>query len=156
MAFEIKDLPEEIRAIKKNLREALPNHAAIFAEVEAEMKQRVATIVREREAGEDVIPTLQYADIEAGKVSPQRIAKIKERGAWSSGRPFPQSRPRRGTTRSPGMWRRMGSPQNLPTLPSTTTSATLSQPSLKSMAFTGHGLRCRLVSPNHSLACAFS
>ena len=49
MAFEIRDLPEEIRAIKKNLREALPNHAAIFAEVEAEMKQCVATIVRELE-----------------------------------------------------------------------------------------------------------
>jgi len=94
MAFEIKDLPEEIRAIKKNLREALPNHAAIFAEVEAEMKQRVATIVQERDAGEDVIPTLQYADIEAGKVSPERIAKIKERGACVIRQTFPAEQAR--------------------------------------------------------------
>jgi hypothetical protein len=81
MAFEIQDLPGEIRAIKETLRKALPNYVSIFTEVETEMRRRVDTIVREREAGQEVIPALQYTDIEAGNVSPDSIAKIKERGA---------------------------------------------------------------------------
>jgi hypothetical protein len=81
MAFEITNLPEAVRTTKKLLREALPNHAEVFREVEAEMRRRVDTIVTEREAGEAVVPIVQYSDIEAGTVPAKLTAKIKERGS---------------------------------------------------------------------------
>jgi hypothetical protein len=81
MSLEIADLPESIRSAKKLLREALPNYAQVFHDVEAEMRRSVDAIVKEREAGGDVIPTVQYADVKSGTVSRDMIAKIKDRGA---------------------------------------------------------------------------
>jgi hypothetical protein len=81
MAFVIGNLPEEIRSSKKALREALPNRAGIFLQVEAEMRQRVNIIVKEREAGQEVIPIVHYSDIEAGAVPAELIARIRDRGA---------------------------------------------------------------------------
>jgi hypothetical protein len=81
MSLEIADLSESIRSAKKLLREALPNYAEVFRDVEAEMRRSVDAIVKERQAGEDVIPTVQYADVKAGSVSPNMIARIKDRGA---------------------------------------------------------------------------
>ncbi len=51
MEFQINNLPEAIRSTKKLLRQALPNYAATFREVEAEIRRRVDIIVRERESG---------------------------------------------------------------------------------------------------------
>jgi hypothetical protein len=81
MPFEVENLPEAIRSVKKSLRQALPAYAQVFQEVEAEMRRKVADIIKEREAGEPVIPILEYSDIEAGTVAPELVAKIKERGA---------------------------------------------------------------------------
>jgi hypothetical protein len=88
MAFQIDNLPEAIRNTKKALREALPNHADIFREIEAEMRKRVDVIVQEREAGQPVVPIVQYADVEAGTVPAASIAKIRERGACVVRRTF--------------------------------------------------------------------
>jgi Protein of unknown function (DUF1479) len=88
MAFVIENLPEEIRSSKKALREALPDHAEIFRQVEAEMRQRVNTIVKEREAGQEVIPIVHYSDVEAGAVPAELVAKIKDRGACVVRRTF--------------------------------------------------------------------
>ncbi|MFL6427307.1 MAG: DUF1479 domain-containing protein [Acidobacteriaceae bacterium] len=88
MAFEIENLAEAIRSTKALLRKALPNHAEIFREVEAEMRRRVNAIVAEREAGEPVIPIVQYGEIEAGTMPTELIAKIKERGACVIRRTF--------------------------------------------------------------------
>jgi hypothetical protein len=81
MAFVIDNLPEAIRRTKKALRQALPNHAEIFHQVEAEMRRRVDIIVKEREAGQSVIPIVQFSDVKAGAVPADLIAKIKDRGA---------------------------------------------------------------------------
>jgi hypothetical protein len=81
MAFEIEDLPEAIRQVKRDLRAALPNYADIFRDVENEMRCKVAQIVQERDAGEPVIPAVAYSEIAGGGVSPQMTAKIKDRGA---------------------------------------------------------------------------
>lgn len=89
MPFEVEDLPEAIRGVKKMLRQALPNYAEVFGAVESEMRRKVAEIVKEREAGEPVIPILQYSDIEDGTVSPQMVAKIKDRGACVIRNTFP-------------------------------------------------------------------
>lgn len=88
MEFVIENLPQEIRQSKKTLREALPNHAEVFGQVEAEMRRRVNTIVKERETGQEVIPIVQYSDVEAGAVPPELIAKIKDRGACVIRRTF--------------------------------------------------------------------
>jgi Protein of unknown function (DUF1479) len=81
MEFQIDNLPQAIQSTKKLLRKALPDHAEIFRQVEAEMHRRVDVIVSERESGQAVIPIVQYADVASGAVSTQLIAKIKDRGA---------------------------------------------------------------------------
>src|SRR5438309_6036864 len=81
MPFQVENLPEAIREAKKTLRRELPGYANVFKEVESEMRRKVAEIMKEREAGEAVIPVLQYSDIAAGSVSPEMISKIKDRGA---------------------------------------------------------------------------
>jgi len=81
MPLEIEDLPQAIRSVKATLRQALPSYAQAFKEVEAEMRSKVAQIVKEREAGEAVVPIVQYAEIASGAVTPQVTAAIKERGA---------------------------------------------------------------------------
>jgi Gig2-like len=91
MAFVIDNLPEAIRRTKKALRDALPNYSEVFRQVEAEMRQRVNIIVKERESGQPVIPIVQYSDVEAGVVSAELIAKIKDRGACVVRRTFAPS-----------------------------------------------------------------
>ncbi|HET9086511.1 MAG TPA: DUF1479 domain-containing protein [Acidobacteriaceae bacterium] len=81
MSFVIDDLPNSIRNTKKALRQGLPHYAEIFREVEEEMRRRVHALVRERETGQEVIPTVQYGAIESGTVSADQIVNIKERGA---------------------------------------------------------------------------
>jgi hypothetical protein len=91
MAFVIDNLPEAIRRTKKALRDALPNYGEVFRQVEAEMRQRVNIIVKERESGQPVIPIVQYSDVEVGVVSAELIAKIKDRGACVVRRTFAPS-----------------------------------------------------------------
>jgi hypothetical protein len=81
MSLEVKNLPDAIRNVKASLRKALPAYAEVFREVETEMRSKVAQIVREREAGEPVIPIVKYEQIASGAVSPEVISTIKERGA---------------------------------------------------------------------------
>jgi hypothetical protein len=88
MEFVIENLSQEIRQSKKTLRKALPHHAEVFRQVEAEMRRRVNTIVKERETGQEVIPIVQYSDVEAGAVPPELITKIKDRGACVIRRTF--------------------------------------------------------------------
>jgi hypothetical protein len=77
----IENLAESIRSTKKALRAALPNYASVFRELEAEMGRRVEKLVAEREAGQAVVPIVQYSAIAAGTVPAELKAKIKDRGA---------------------------------------------------------------------------
>jgi hypothetical protein len=81
MSFVIENLPQAIRVTKVQLRAALPGYKEVFNQVQAEMRRRAEEIIAEREAGRDVIPIVQYADVESGKVSPELVKKIKARGA---------------------------------------------------------------------------
>ena len=81
MSLVIESLPEAIRNTKQQLRSELTEYKAVFADVEVEMRRRVQEIVSEREAGQDVIPIVDYADVESRKVSQALIDKIKARGA---------------------------------------------------------------------------
>ena len=81
MPFEVENLPEAIRQVKRDLRAALPNYAEVFRDVENDLRRKVAQIVKERDAGDPVIPVVYYSEIAGGGVSPQMTAKIKDRGA---------------------------------------------------------------------------
>jgi hypothetical protein len=81
MKLQVENLPEAIREAKEKLRRELPGYARVFEKVENEMRRNVAEIVKEREAGETVIPVLHYSDIAAGAVTPAMISKIRDRGA---------------------------------------------------------------------------
>ena len=91
MPLHIENLPDAIRTAKTNLRRGLPNYAEVFHEVEREMRQRVADIARDRDAGEAVIPAVEYADIERGSVAPNTVATVKDRGACIIRRVFAMS-----------------------------------------------------------------
>src|SRR6266481_1278903 len=88
MTFVINNLTEAIRSAKNALREALPNHAEVFRQVEADMRRRVNVIVKERETGQPVIPIVSYSEVKAGAVPAELIAKIKDRGACVIRRTF--------------------------------------------------------------------
>jgi hypothetical protein len=81
MSLVIESLPEAIRNTKQQLRSGLPEYKEVFADVEAEMRRRVEEIVSEREAGQDVIPIVDYADVESRRVPTALVDKIKARGA---------------------------------------------------------------------------
>src|SRR3954451_6990692 len=94
MSFEVDNLPEAIRDIKRKLRRDLPAYAEVFQQVESDMRAKVAQIVKERDAGEAVIPVLQYSDIAANSVSPKMISQIKDRGACVIRNTFPPEQAR--------------------------------------------------------------
>jgi len=81
MPLIIENLPEAIRGTKRALREALPNYAQVFREVEGAIAQQVDAIRRERNRGDESIPVFDYASIASGDVDPNTIARIRERGA---------------------------------------------------------------------------
>jgi Protein of unknown function (DUF1479) len=80
MPFEIDNLPEATRSVKRALRKALPNYAEVFEEVAAQMRQKVDAIVQERDAGRPVVPILEYSDVAAETVRPELIEELKSRG----------------------------------------------------------------------------
>ena len=81
MSLQIANVADAIRVTKQELRRTLPHCAEVFRDVEAEVQRKVATIVRERDAGEPVVPIVVHADIERGSVAAATIAAIKDRGA---------------------------------------------------------------------------
>ncbi len=75
-----ESLTELISETKARLREQIGDVAEVFAEVEEAMRREVAEVVRARERGDDVIPVVQYADIEAGTASGALREAIHRRG----------------------------------------------------------------------------
>lgn len=92
MSFIIRDLAASIRAAKAELRAGLPAYKEVFLQVEAEMRRRVDEIVSEREAGREVIPIIQYADVANDRVSAELVANIKSRGACVIRQTFPKAK----------------------------------------------------------------
>ena len=78
------DLPEAVRQIKAALRARIAASGRtaeeVFAVVERQVAAEVAEITAARERGERVWPVIDYADIEAGKVSAEARALLRRRG----------------------------------------------------------------------------
>ncbi|MFI5959082.1 DUF1479 domain-containing protein [Cryptosporangium sp. NPDC051539] len=78
------DLPAATREIKRALRARIAASGRtvedVFAAVEQRIQTEVDAIRAEKARGEQVWPVIDYADIEAGTVSPEAVAKLKRRG----------------------------------------------------------------------------
>lgn len=80
--------PEDVTAATVEIKRALKARIAQsgrtveehFAELEARIARKVEKVKAEREAGEQVWPVIDFADIEAGTVPAELVAKVKERG----------------------------------------------------------------------------
>jgi len=79
-----EDVPAAIGEIKGAIRERIEASGRTVEEVIAEVEEflagEVAEILETRERGEEVWPVIDYADIEAGTVSVDVLAKLKRRG----------------------------------------------------------------------------
>jgi hypothetical protein len=71
------DLPAAIREIKAALRARIQasgrSTEEVFAVVEKRIAARVAALQAEKARGEEVWPVIDYADLEAGTVTPDRL-----------------------------------------------------------------------------------
>ncbi|QJY45343.1 DUF1479 domain-containing protein [Pseudonocardia broussonetiae] len=80
--------PADLRAATREIKAALRARIAasgrtveeVFAVVEARVAARVAEIVAEKARGETVWPVIEYADIEAGTVPAEELARLQRRG----------------------------------------------------------------------------
>jgi hypothetical protein len=78
------DLPAAIREIKTALRARIEASGRtvreVFGVLEARVRARVEEIAADRASGATVWPVIDYADIEAGTVPPEELAKLHRRG----------------------------------------------------------------------------
>lgn len=80
--------PADLRAATREVKAALRARIAasgrtaeeVFTVVEARVAERVAEIVAEKARGETVWPVIEYADIEAGTVPAEELARLQRRG----------------------------------------------------------------------------
>lgn len=79
-----EDLEAATREIKAAIRARIEASGRtvedVFAVVEARIAERVAEVEAAKEQGENVWPVIDYADIEAGTVSPEVIELLRRRG----------------------------------------------------------------------------
>lgn len=86
-----RDIPGEIRAVKRRLREQIGDVQALFDEVSAFITAEIEDIERRKARGEPVWPVIDYADIEAGRVSPDQIHALHRRGCAVINGHFPKA-----------------------------------------------------------------
>lgn len=78
------DIPDAVRLTKEAIRARIAASGRsveeVFAAMEARVAERVAEIQDEKARGETVWPVVEYADIEAGTVPADVMAKVRRRG----------------------------------------------------------------------------
>jgi hypothetical protein len=78
------DLGAATREIKAALRARIEASGRtvdeVFAVIEDRVRVKVTEIVESKRRGETIWPVIEYADIENGTVSPQELAKLRDRG----------------------------------------------------------------------------
>ncbi|MCI9889989.1 DUF1479 domain-containing protein [Micrococcales bacterium 31B] len=84
------DVAAATREIKAAMRERIGDVKALFADIEAFITAEVEDIEATKARGESVWPIIDYADIEAGTVTPETLAYIKRRGCAVIRGQFPE------------------------------------------------------------------
>ncbi|CCJ76211.1 FIG00554685: hypothetical protein [Cronobacter muytjensii 530] len=145
MTLQITDIPAAIREMKQQLRQALPNYQAVFAELEADIQRQIATIQSETARGENPVPQIQADDILNSRVSEAQKARIRERGCCVIKGVFPESQARlkkkKKTRKWAITWSATISLKNSKMRQKTTISARLPTVSRKFTAFIGRSRR---------------
>ena len=75
-----QDIPAEIRTLKRQLRERIGDVQALFNSVSDFIEAEIEDIEARKARREPVWPIIDYADIEAGRVSPEQIKALHRRG----------------------------------------------------------------------------
>ncbi len=92
MNLHIEDLPQAIRDIKRQLRQALPGYAQVFAELETDITRQINELHAAQARGEHPVPQLQADDIVHNRVTEQQKALIRQRGCVVIHGVFPQEK----------------------------------------------------------------
>lgn len=92
MNLHFDDLPQAIRDIKHQLRQALPDYARVFAELEADITRQINELQAAQARGEHPVPQLQADDIVLNRVTEQQKALIRQRGCVVIHGVFPQEK----------------------------------------------------------------
>ena len=78
--IRVDKIGEHIKALKQELRAKLPDRKKVMAEVEDEIKREVDEIAAVRAKGGNVVPVLDFKEVEAGRVSEATRAELRKRG----------------------------------------------------------------------------
>lgn len=89
-SLNIDNIPQAVADIKRQLRNALPNYADVFAEVDANIRQQIAELNAQQQRGENPVPQLDAEDILQHRVTRQQKAQILQRGCCVIHGVFPQ------------------------------------------------------------------
>ena len=81
MSINTTNIPEQIRALKRRVREQCPDVTERFQEVEALVAEEVAAIEAASQRGESVIPEIAFSDLAENRVSNETVTAVKRRGA---------------------------------------------------------------------------
>ncbi len=92
MNLHIDDVPQAIRDIKHQLRQALPDYARVFAELEADITRQIDELQAVQARGEHPVPQLQADDIVHNRITEQQKALIRQRGCVVIHGVFPQEK----------------------------------------------------------------
>jgi hypothetical protein len=75
----MNDVPRAVVDTQRTLRRDVPDVAGRFRRLSEALADEVSAIRAEQSAG-GAVPELSYADVAAGRVTPQQVARIKRRG----------------------------------------------------------------------------
>lgn len=103
-SLQIDDIPSAIKAVKQQLRQALPNYQQVFQEVEENIRQQVSEIRRSLAQGENPVPRIHADDIINGKVTDEQKAQINNGAAALFSGYSRQRKPQHGTAKSVIIW----------------------------------------------------
>ncbi|NDJ56917.1 DUF1479 domain-containing protein [Enterobacteriaceae bacterium 4M9] len=92
MNLHIDDVPQAIRDIKHHLRQALPDYARVFSELEADITRQINELQAAQARGEHPVPQLHADDIVHNRISEQQKALIRQRGCVVIHGVFPQEK----------------------------------------------------------------
>ncbi len=91
MSTDTLDLARNIAAAKAELRRGLSNYREVFTDVAEELGREADTIAGRLADGEQVVPSIEYADIVADAVAADDVAAIRRHGCLVVRGVFPRA-----------------------------------------------------------------
>ena len=92
MTLDAVEVSRRVVETKQMLRDALPGYREVFAEVADVIGREAEAIARRAEAGDPIVPSVQFDDIVAGRVPAETVAAIKTHGCAVVRGVYPRAR----------------------------------------------------------------